>query len=184
MQRLAAYKQSLLQETEAQYMAVQVKNRAQEQKLKTHWQERDKRQQQRIESVIKFEEDKRKAILEAERKAKEEEERRKRAEEEAKRLEEEARRLEEERKKKEELRQRLIKEKEEQEQQQRERAERETSEKEKSESSGRNTIGLTLTLEDWSQARDTLKVRKVLMLWYPTNRSTATEIWSFEDCQS
>lgn len=145
--------------------------------MKIQWQERDKRQWNRIESVIKFEEDKVKAQIEAQRKAVEEEETKKRAEEEAKRLEQE-------KQQKEQQQQRLQKEKEAQEQQQREQAEKETAEREHSEASGRSALGQTTALEDWIQARNVLKVCiSVCPKSHHTDNTIAIESRTAEDGQ-
>lgn len=177
LQRLAAFHKAQLQEIENQLKVLDAKKRSDEQKFKAHCQERDKRQWNRIESVIKFEEDKVKAKLEAERKAKEEEERRKQAEEEQKRLEAEKQKLEE-------LQKRLQKEKEEQEQRQRDQEQKEALEKEKSEASGRSELGFSTASEDWTQARNVLKVGKLATKNHVADRSTAFEIWPTQNCES
>ena len=110
-------------------------------------QARAKRTRDRIETVIKFEEDRQRAILEKERLAKEAEERRAQEEEKQKKLA-----LEKEREEK--LRQDLLKAKQDAEKQKQEQAEKEKSEKEASQAS----LGLSTPSGDWEMARNLLKV--------------------------
>ncbi|KAG5219420.1 GLE1 protein-domain-containing protein [Salix suchowensis] len=141
---------------------LQLHQQSEERRLKEVWDSRAKQQWQRIEGVIKQEEDKLKAKLEAERKVREEEEKRrreadlkqrlleekKRQEEEAKKQEEEEskRKQEEERKQREEEEQRLLKE------------QQEKDERTKAERDQRQALGVTTALEDWRQARQALHV--------------------------
>ncbi|KIJ62284.1 hypothetical protein HYDPIDRAFT_114777 [Hydnomerulius pinastri MD-312] len=118
--------------------------------MKTRWNEQDKRQRDRIEGVIRHEEEKLRIRLEAERKKREEEERKRKEEEERRRAEEEIKRQEDEQRRKQ-------KEAEEAEKRAKEEVERGKRAKLDAEEQGRNRLGMTLAEEDWINARETLK---------------------------
>ena len=110
-------------------------------------QARAKRTRDRIEAVIKFEEDKQREILEKERLAKEAEERRVQEEE-------KQRQLALQKQKEEKLRQELFRAKQDAEKQKQEQEAKEKSEKEATQAS----LGLSSPSNDWGTARDLLKV--------------------------
>ncbi len=123
-----------------------------EEQLRAQWKERDKQLWQRIDAVIKVEEERLRAKQEAERKEREEEERIKREAEEKKRQEEEKKRKEEEERKRQQ-------EKEEEEKRKLLEAEREREERDRADEKERKALGHTTAFEDWKRARETLKVR-------------------------
>lgn len=161
-QRLATLHTQQMAEVQAQLEALELQRQNDERKLKDGWKQRDQRLWQRIDAVIRFEEEKVRVRLEAERKAKEEEERRKREEELKRRAEEEKRKQEEERRQKEEEdRQTQIqtqKQKEEEDARQKEEAARARTERLQADEQERKALGLTTAEEDWRHARQTLKV--------------------------
>ena len=131
---------------------VHIKQRYEEERMHQRWSEEDKARKNRMERVIRAEEDKLRARLDAEqRRREEEEERRCREDEEGM---EEAQRLKLEKAK--------MKAKEEEERQQREQQEMEKRrrEKEDSDAEGRKAMGIASAREDWKYARETLKVRR------------------------
>jgi nucleoporin GLE1 len=133
-----------------------------EQLMKEQWKAQDQRLWERIESVIKLEEDKVKAKLEEERRVREEEEKKRKAEELMRRLAEEKKKQEEEdRKRKEEDERRAKDEQKKKEEEEEKRAaeeEKAKSERFKAEEEGRKQIGLTTADEDWRNARGDLAV--------------------------
>ncbi|KAH7915537.1 GLE1-like protein-domain-containing protein [Hygrophoropsis aurantiaca] len=139
-----------LAEVQKQMATLQLQQQEGIRRLTEVWKEQDRKQRDRIENTIKLEEDKLRARLEAERKAREEEEAKRRAEEERRRIEEEAKRAEEEAKKRQ-------KEADEAQKRQEEERERQRQERLKAEEQGRNQVGMTFAEEDWIQARETLK---------------------------
>jgi len=114
-------------------------------------QARAKKTRDRIEAVIKFEEDKQREILEKQRLAKEAEERRVQEEE-------RQRQMAIEKQKEENLRQELLKAKQDAEKQKQEQEDKERSEKEATHAA----LGLSTPSSDWRMARDLLKVRPFL----------------------
>jgi len=131
---------------------VHIKQRYEEERMHQRWSEEDRARKNRMERVIRAEEDKLRARLDAEqRRREEEEERRCREDEEGM---EEAQRLKLEKAK--------MKAKEEEERQQREQQEMEKRrrEKEDSDAEGRKAMGIASAREDWKYARETLKVRR------------------------
>ena len=123
-----------------------------ENRLRAQWKERDKKLWERIDTVIKVEEDRQRAKQEAEQKKREEEER-------IRREAEEKRRQEEERKRKEEEAKRKQKALEEEENRRQAEAQREQEAREAAEAQERKALGVTTAFEDWKRARDVLKVR-------------------------
>lgn len=117
------------------------------QKIDTNAQARAKRTRDRIEAVIKFEEDKQRAIIEERRLAKEAEERKAREEE-------KNRQLALQKQREEKLRQDLLKAKQDAEKQKQEQEEKDRSAKEATQAS----LGLSTPSSDWDAARDLLKV--------------------------
>ena len=109
-------------------------------------QARAKKTRDRIEAVIKFEEEKQRAILEKERLAKEAEERKVQEEEKQKQLALE-------KQKEDKLRQELFKAKQDAEKRKQEQAEKEKSEKE----AAHAFLGLSTPSNDWENARSLLK---------------------------
>lgn len=141
---------------------LQLHQQSEERRLKEVWDTRAKQQWQRIEGVIKQEEDKLKAKLEAERKVREEEEKRQREAELKRRLLEEKKRQEEEAKKREEEETRRKQEEErkqrEEEEQRLQKEQQEKDERTKAERDQRQALGVSTALEDWRQARQALHV--------------------------
>lgn len=115
--------------------------------MDTGTQARAKRTRDRIEAVIKFEEDRQRAILEQERLAKEAEERK--AQE-----EEKQRQLALAKQKEDKLKQEVLKAKQDAEKQKKEQEEKEKSEKDATHAS----LGLSTPSSDWETARNLLKV--------------------------
>lgn len=129
-------------------MAVMLARRqAFKQTVDSSTQSRAKKTRDRIEAVIKFEEDRQRAILEEQRRVKEAEE--KRVQE-----EERQRQLALEKQKEDKLKQELLKAKQEAEKQKLEQEGREKSEKEAAQAS----LGLSTPSGDWETARNLLKV--------------------------
>jgi hypothetical protein len=151
VERLAQIHQRAKHEIEERIAAVLARRQAFKQNVDSSTQARAKRTRDRIEAVIKFEEDKQREIIEKQRLAKEAEERK--AQEEEKRKQ-----LALERQKEEKLRQELLKAKQDAEKQKREREEKEKSEKETTQAS----LGLSSPLNDWETARNLLKVCRFL----------------------
>ncbi|KAG9220039.1 hypothetical protein CCMSSC00406_0007899 [Pleurotus cornucopiae] len=139
---------------------LQLHQQSEERRLKEVWDTRAKQQWQRIEGVIKQEEDKLKAKLEAERKVREEEEKRQREAELKRRLLEEKKRQEEEAKKREEEETKRKQEEErkqrEEEEQRLQKEQQEKDERTKAERDQRQALGVSTALEDWRQARQAL----------------------------
>ena len=162
--RIAAHHAQQLAEVQGKLNALKLQQQAAETKLREDMKTRDKLLWQRVESVIKMEEDKVKARLEKEKKAREEEERLAKEAELKRRLEEEKKKEEEERKRKEvEDAQRLVdelKKKEEEEERARVTEEKEKTERLKAEEEERNAMGMTTAEHDWNKARDNLLVRQ------------------------
>ncbi|EDR10205.1 uncharacterized protein LACBIDRAFT_318370 [Laccaria bicolor S238N-H82] len=158
--RIAAHHEQQLAEVQGKLNALRLQQQAAETKLREDMKARDKLLWQRVESVIKMEEDKVKARLEKEKKAREEEERLAKEAELKRRLEEEKKKEEEERKRKEaEEAQRLVddkKKKEEEEERARITEEKEKTERLKAEQEQRNAMGMTTAEHDWNKARDNL----------------------------
>ncbi|EGN94491.1 hypothetical protein SERLA73DRAFT_96644 [Serpula lacrymans var. lacrymans S7.3] len=143
LQRLAAIHAQQLAEVQKQLASMQLQQQTDVNGLRERWQDQDKRQKDRIEATIRYEEEKVRVRLEAERKVREEEERRKRQEEERRQAEEEERKREEEE---------TRKQREQEESERREKADRIHAEAE-----GRRLLGMTAADQDWISARETLK---------------------------
>ncbi|KAF8548731.1 hypothetical protein OG21DRAFT_1516002 [Imleria badia] len=118
--------------------------------LRIQWSEQDKAQQERIERVIRIEEENHRKKLEAERKKREEEERQRKLEEERRLAEEEKKRQEEEQRQKQ-------KEAEEAAQRVKDEVEREKRASLAAAEKRRIVLGITSPEEDWIHARETLK---------------------------
>lgn len=142
---------------------------SEEKKVLSDWEMVNRARQQTIERVIKMEEDKVRAKLEAERRVREEEEAKKRkAEEEKRRIEEEQKRKadekkrkdEDEKKRKEEEDARLKREEESKkaEEEEIQRAEAEREQKRKAEEDQRGALGMTTPEDDFKEARNNLNV--------------------------
>ncbi|EPQ51338.1 hypothetical protein GLOTRDRAFT_141097 [Gloeophyllum trabeum ATCC 11539] len=159
--RLAALHKKQMEEVEARIAKLQMEQQSEEEKLREAWKARDKRLWERIEAVIKAEEDKVKAKLEADRKAKEEAEKKKREEEERRRQEEERKRKEAEearlKKEREETEAREQQAKEEEQKRKEEEMTKAQAEKLKQEEKEREALGMTTAEDDWRRARDSLK---------------------------
>lgn len=132
---------------EERVAAVFARRQTFKQSVDNNTQARANKTRDRIEAVIKFEEDKQRAILEKERLAREAEERK--AQE-----EEKQRRLALEKQKEDKLRQELFKAKQDADRRKQEQEEKERSEKEATQAS----LGLSTPLNDWQNARSLLKV--------------------------
>ena len=178
--RRAAILAKQMQEVQASFEQLQMGAKVEEERMREDFKLREKRIWDQIENVIKLEEDKVKARLEAEKRAQEgaerkrkeeerklkEEEERKRAEEDKRKAEEEKKRKEEEEAKRKEEEQKKKKQEEEQELLEREklRVQREESEKEQ-----RKGLGMSTTTDDWLSARTLLKVDIYSPHIFPTN---------------
>ncbi|KAI0795044.1 GLE1-like protein-domain-containing protein [Abortiporus biennis] len=159
--RLAAIHNRQMQEVSAMMSKFKLAQQTEEQRMREIWKGRDKLLWDRVESVIKVEEEKLKVRLEEERRKREEEEKKKREAEEQKRIEEEKKkqhaeklRLEAEARLKEKERERLEKERQEQ-------MERERVAQAKAEEKERKALGMTTAEDDWKRAREGLKKLKV-----------------------
>lgn len=132
---------------------IHIKQRDEEERMRQRWGKEDRARKERIETVIRAEEEKMRARIEAERRRREEEERRRREVEDRLKMEEEQRRK---------LEKAKMKAKEEEERQEREREEIENRrrEKEDADAEGRRSMGMVSAQEDWKYARETLKVRR------------------------
>ena len=146
-ERLVQAHQRAKQEIENRIAVMLSRRQAFKQHVDTTTQARAKKTRDRIEAVIKFEEDKQRAALEEQRLAKEAEEK--------KALEEEKqKRLALEKQKEERLKQEALKAKQDAEKQKQEQEEKEKSEKEATQVS----LGLSTPSNDWEMARSLLKV--------------------------
>ncbi|KAG5651073.1 hypothetical protein H0H81_009986 [Sphagnurus paluster] len=153
MERRAALHAQQMKEIEARLEDLRVKQNAEEEKLRIHMKERQNRIWQSIEGVIKVEEEKVKARLEAERRQREEEERKRKEEEEKRKQDEERQKaLEEKRKEEERVKEEAAK-KAKDEKDQKDKAEAEASE-------ARNDFGMTKAEDDWKAAHDHLMEMK------------------------
>jgi len=150
-ERLAQLHHRAKQEIEDRIAIVLSRRQAFKQNVDNGIQVRAKRTRDRIEAVIKFEEDRQRAILEEQRLAKEAEERK--AQE-----EEKQRQLALQKEKEEKLRQEVLKVKQDAEKRKKEQEEKEKSEKEAAHAS----LGLSTPSRDWETARSLLKVRRFL----------------------
>jgi nucleoporin GLE1 len=135
--------------------ALKLKQQSELNQLRIQWSEQDREQQERIERVIRIEEENHRKKLEAERKKREEEERQRKLEEERRLAEEEKKRQEEEERQKQ-------KQVEEAAQRARDEAEREKRASLAVAEEKRNALGMTSPEEDWVHARQTLKVSGTL----------------------
>ncbi|KAH9920021.1 GLE1-like protein-domain-containing protein [Epithele typhae] len=139
-----------VKEVQAQLAAMNLKRQQEESQLREQWKERDRKLWERIDTVIKVEEDRVRVKLEQERKKREEAERVQRAEEEKKRQEEERKRKVEEEARKQ-------KEQEEEVKRKQAEAEKVQREREAAEVDQRHAMGNTTAFEDWKLAREQLK---------------------------
>jgi len=151
LQTLAAKHDQQMAEVQKLLSALKLKQQSELNRLGKQWSEQDKVQHERIEQVIRLEEENHRRKLEAERKKREEEERQKK-------LEEERRLAEEEKKRQEEEQRRKQKEVEEAAQRAKDEAEREKRASLAAAEKRRNALGITSPEEDWVHARHTLKV--------------------------
>lgn len=135
--------------------ALKLKQQSELNQLRIQLSDQDRAQQERIERVIRIEEENHRQKLEAERKKREEEERQRKLEEERRLVEEEKKRQEEEERQKQ-------KEAEEAAQRAKDEAEREKRASLAVAEKKRNALGITLPEEDWVHARQTLKVSGTL----------------------
>lgn len=162
IQRQAALHSQQAAEVRQHLDALQMKQQKEESKMREWWRARDQNLWERIELVIKLEEDKVKAKLEEERKLREEEEEKRKKEELMRRLAEEKKKQEEEEKKKKEDNERRAREEQKKREDEEEKwaAEEEKAKAEKlmAEEEGRKQIGLTTADEDWRTARGNLYV--------------------------
>ncbi|KAG2151589.1 GLE1-like protein-domain-containing protein [Suillus bovinus] len=150
LQSLSIMHAQQLAEVQKQLAAMQVRQQAEANKLVSNWQEQDKTFRSRIEGVIRVEEAKLHAKLEAEREAREEAERKRKEEEEERKVEELAKRKEEERAQRQREAEAAARHQEEE-------KERLRREKLDAEEQGRAQLGMSLAEEDWVHARETLK---------------------------
>jgi len=152
-ERLAQIHQRAKQEIEERIALMLARRQAFKQTVDSGAQARAKKTRDRIEAVIKFEEDRQRAILEQQRLAKEAEERK--AQE-----DEKQRRLALEKQKEEKLRQELLRAKQDAEKRKQEQEEKDKSEKEATQAS----LGLSTPSSDWETARNLLKAWRFLLL--------------------
>ncbi|KAG2030219.1 GLE1-like protein-domain-containing protein [Suillus americanus] len=150
LQSLAAMHTAQLAEVQKQLATLQVRQQVEVNKLVSSWQEQDKTFRGRIEGVIRVEEEKLRAKLEAERKTREEAERKRKEEEERRKVEEEVKRKEEEQAQRQREAEAAAKHQEEE-------KERLRRDKLDAEEQGRAQLGMSLAEEDWVHARETLK---------------------------
>ncbi|KAG0702653.1 GLE1-like protein-domain-containing protein [Suillus ampliporus] len=150
LQSLAATHAQQVAEVQKQLAAMQVRQQTDVNTLISSWKEQDKKYRDRIEGVIRVEEDRLRARLEAERRAREEAERKRKEEEERRKVEEEMKRLEEEKAQRQREADAAAK-------LQEEEKERLRREKLDAEEQGRAQLGMSLAEEDWVHARETLK---------------------------
>jgi nucleoporin GLE1 len=152
-----------MSEIESQLSSFRIAQEKEETVLREKWKAREKALWDRIESVIRLEEGKVAARLEAERQKREAEEKKKREEELKKRLEEERKRAEEEKQKAEEEKKRKDeddkKKKEEEDAKRKQEEERLKKEKLSAEANVRNRLGFRTASQDWSDAREGILVR-------------------------
>ena len=151
-ERLIQLHQRAKQEIEERLAAVVTKRQAFRQGVDNSTQARARRTRDRIEAVIKFEEDRQREILEKKRLAKEAEERKAQEDERQKRMALE-------KQKEEILRQELLKSKQDAEKRKQEQEDKERSEKE----AAQVALGLSTPSVDWDTARGLLKVRPPLL---------------------
>jgi nucleoporin GLE1 len=175
-------------EVQAQVNTGRAKLQKYEQLMREQWKAQEQQLWERIELVIKLEEDKVKAKLEEERKVREEQERKRKTEELMRRLVEEKKKQEEEDRKKKEDDERRAKEeqkkKEEEEEKRAAAEEKAKSESLKAEEEGRKQIGLTTADDDWRNARGDLAVSgQARYLGRFNDPITATEDGSYEGSQ-
>jgi hypothetical protein len=146
----------------SQLEMLKLKRSTEEQQFLSDWEKVNKQREDAIERVIKMEEDKVRAKLDAERKAKEEiEEKKRKAEEEKRKVEEEKKRKEEEEKRKREEEEAKKKREEEEQKALEEQArkdEEDRSKRRKEEEEQRNTLGMTAPEDDFAEARKNIDV--------------------------
>ena len=177
LERRAAIHAKQMQEVQASLEQLHMKFKVGEERLLENTKLREKKIRDQIEIVIKLEEDKVKARLEAEKRAQEEaewkrkEERkleegedRKGAEENKRKAEENKRKEEEAKWKKEEQEKEKLEEEQELLEQEKLRVQREESEKEQ-----RKELGMSTTTDNWSPARTLLMVDIYPSPKFPTN---------------
>ncbi|KAN0082534.1 GLE1-like domain containing protein [Tylopilus felleus] len=150
LKMLGAKHDQQIAEVQKILLALKLKQQSDLDQLRTQWNQQDKAQQERIERVIRIEEENHRKKLEAERIKREEEERQRK-------LEEERRLAEEEKKRHEEELRRRQKEAEEAAQRAREEAEREKRASQAAAEKRKNLLGITSPEDDWVHARQTLK---------------------------
>ncbi|KAJ2912751.1 hypothetical protein MD484_g7669, partial [Candolleomyces efflorescens] len=147
-----------MSEIESQLSSFRLAQEQEETVLREGWKAREKALWDRIESVIRLEEGKVAARLEAERQKREAEEKKKREEELKKRLEEERKKAEEEKKKAEEEKKKKDEEdrkkKAEEDEKRKQEGERLKKEKSDAEANVRNRLGFRTASQDWSDARE------------------------------
>lgn len=154
-QRLATRHDQQMAEIQNILSTLKLKQQSEMNQLRMRWSEQDRAQQERIERVIRLEEENLRKKLEAEKKKREEEERQKKLEDERRLAMEEQKRKEEEEKQKQ-------KEAEETAQRAKDEAEREKRAALAMAEKKKNALGITLPDEDWVHARKTLKVSSIL----------------------
>ena len=153
--QLAANHDQQMAEVQKLLATLKLKQHSELDRLGVQWNEQDRAQRERIERVIRLEEENLRKKLEAERKRREEEERQRK-------LEEERRLAEEEKKRKEEEERQKQKEAEEAAQRAKDEAEREKRASLAAAEKRRNALGIALPDEDWAYARKMLKVSSAL----------------------
>lgn len=162
MARRAMLYAQQMEEVKRGLESLRMQQKVEEDKLRENWKLRDMKIWERIEGVIKFEEDKVRALLEAERKAKEAAEQKQKEEELQRRLLEEKQKEEEEEKRKEQEEESRLeaetKMRELEEEQLRLEQEMIKLERLESEREQRQKLGLTTADDDWYLARSYLAV--------------------------
>lgn len=165
--RIQASHDQQIEEVSAVLNRLRLRQQGEEARLREQLKIRDKLVWERIEGVIRVEEERVRIMLEAERRKREEEERKKREIEERRRVEEEKKRLAVEQAKREAEEKR----KQEEVQRQQEELERQEAEKKaellKAEEKERNSLGMSTGEQDWKRAREILKVRLIIFFTKP-----------------
>ncbi|KAJ8501725.1 hypothetical protein ONZ45_g12055 [Pleurotus djamor] len=180
--RQAATHERQAAEIERKLRELALHQQKEQQRMKDFWDARAKQLHQRIESVIKVEEDKVKAQLEAERKVKEEEEKKRREAETKRRLDEEKKRQEEEQRRKEA--EAIRKEEEQKKQKEEEEKQRASQEKlddeqrKNEELAQRQALGVTTAQDDWQDARRALHQLKSSVMQPIKSDKPSKSAWS------
>ncbi|KAI0691429.1 GLE1-like protein-domain-containing protein [Cytidiella melzeri] len=177
-----ALHQRQLQDVQSKLSQFRGIQQQQEQKMRAAWNERNGQLWKRIESVIKLEEDKVKARLEAEQRKREEEDRKRREEERRMREEQERKLLEEQQKKQEkekkQRQQEHDKAKQEEDQRRLKEEEARKAAQDQAADGAMQTIGTSTVAEDWKKGRELLKKLKSGPMKTVKSDKQMKSIWS------